>query len=70
MKRQNVQSSNISSIGYDSVSRTLEVQFNTGSIYQYYGVPETLYRGLMNANSHGTYLNQYIKKRFRYKQIS
>lgn len=55
-------SSNIASIGYDSISQILEVEFLNRAIYQYYDVPETLYDGLMSADSHGKYLNEYIKK--------
>jgi hypothetical protein len=61
MHRQSVTSSNISSIGYDQSLQTLEVEFNDGSIYQYFNVPNYLYSGLMNASSHGTYFNANIK---------
>ena len=67
MKRKKVESSNIASIGH---SPTLEVEFLNGSIYQYYGVPYDTYRGLMDAPSHGEYLDKHIKKGgFEYKQI-
>lgn len=70
MERQFVTSSNIASIGYDSTSQILEVEFRDGSIYQYYDVPESLYDGLMSADSHGKYLNEYIKKGgFRYQRV-
>lgn len=62
MDRKYVSSSNISSIGYDSMNQILEVEFLNGSIYQYYDVPESLYEGLMVADSHGKYLNEYIKR--------
>ena len=62
MQRQNVVSSNIKSIGYDPIRPTLEVEFKNGSIYQYFGVPQHLYQGLMQASSHGEYLDAYIKK--------
>lgn len=62
MKRTTVVSSNISSIGYDSQSRTLEIEFVDGSIYRYFAVPEGLYRGLLSAPSHGQYFDVYIKK--------
>lgn len=62
MQRQNVVSSNIKSIGYDPVRPILEVEFKNGSIYQYFGVPQHLYLGLMQASSHGEYLDAYIKK--------
>ena len=61
MDRKYVSSSNIASIGYDLKAQILEVEFLNGSIYQYYDVPEELYVGLMAADSHGKYLNEYIK---------
>ena len=62
MQRQVVSSSNIHSIGYEN--GTLEIEFNTGNIYQYKGVPRNLYTGLMTADSHGKYFAQYIKNSF------
>ena len=38
MIRQPVSSSNIRSIGYDSESNTLEIEFHSGGVYQYFGV--------------------------------
>jgi len=70
MIREYVQSSNIASIGYDASTETLEVEFLTGSVYQYYGISEELYCGLMNADSKGRYLDAYIKKGgFNYSKI-
>ena len=40
MNRKPVRSSNISSIGYDSESKTLEIEFHSGGVYQYFNVPE------------------------------
>lgn len=62
MDRIPVQSSNVASVGYDEGTSTLEIGFNDGSIYQYFGVPQHIYEGLMNAPSKGTFLNQYIKR--------
>jgi len=69
MQRVRVSSSNIYSIGYELSSNTLEVQFLTGSVYQYYNVPSSVHSNLMSASSHGTYLAAYIKGAYRYKQI-
>lgn len=70
MDRTYVSSSNIASIGYDTIAMILEVEFLDGSIYQYFDVPETLYEGLMTAESHGKYLYEYIKKGgYRYERI-
>jgi hypothetical protein len=69
MDRAPVQSSNIRSVGYDSASRTLEVEFHTGSIYQYFGVPEAVYQTLMRAPSKGTYFHDHIRDRFSLRQV-
>ena len=64
MDRISVQSSNIRSVGFEASSSTLEVEFNSGSVYQYLNVPESEYEGLMNAASKGRYLNRNIKGRY------
>ena len=70
IERTSVNSSSISSIGYDSQKQTLEIAFRNRSIYRYFGVPEHLYEGLMNADSHGKYLDRYIKKAdYRYERL-
>lgn len=71
MNRTSVSSSNIASIGYDAARRVLEIEFLNGSVYQYSSVPESLYNGLMNASSHGSYFDSYIKKGgFAYRRIN
>ncbi len=70
MNRISVSSSNISSIGYDPTSQVLEVEFNDGSIYQYSGVPQSVYDGFINASSHGQYLHQYIKDAYSCQKVS
>ena len=57
MERQYVSSSNIGSIGYDPENMILEIEFLNGSVYQYYDVPQSIYEGLMAADSHGKYLS-------------
>ena len=69
MLRARVSSSNIASIGYDSLTHTLEVEFNNDTIYQYFNVPQHIYEQFMRASSHGTYLNENIKDRYEYRQI-
>lgn len=70
MKRSTVNSSNVLSVGYDTTTSTMEVEFKNGDIYQYYEVPEGIYQNLINAASVGKYLDQNVKKRgYRYKII-
>jgi hypothetical protein len=69
MMRQPVSSGNLQSVGYDPNSQILEVEFNSGSIYQYTGVPGSVYQGLMGASSHGSYFAQNIRDRYPYTRI-
>ena len=69
MDRHHVASSNIGAIGYDSTTQTLEVEFLSGWVYQYYGVPEHLHQQIMQASSKGQFLNQYIKNAFPYSRV-
>lgn len=70
MKRAPVKSSNISSVGYDPVTSTLEIEFHHGGVYQYYGVPSQVHDGLMEAESKGSYFHNYIKlPGFPYKKV-
>lgn len=68
MNRTEVQSSNIKSIGYEN--GILEIEFLNGSVYQYFDVPQNIYDELMAATaSHGTYLSQNIKGRYRFARV-
>ena len=69
MQRYSVASSNIASVGYNSTSETLEVEFLNGSIYQYYNVSENMYDRLMTEGSKGRFLNTYIKNAYPYSRV-
>lgn len=62
MERKYVSSTNLKSVGYDEIHQTLEIEFVSGGIYQYYQVPLNVYIGLMNAASHGSYFDLHVKK--------
>jgi len=68
MQRMSVNSSNIRSIGYDPQSVTLEVEFTSGDIYQYFNVPEHLFQQFLHASSHGQFLNDNIRYNYRYQK--
>ena len=69
MERYTVASSNISSIGYDAGTETLEVEFLSGAIYQYYNVPQNMYDQLMQAVSKERFLNTSIKNAYPYSRV-
>jgi len=69
VQRQPVSSSNLKSVGYDRVTQTLEIEFQSGAVYEYYNVPVGVYAGLMQASSHGQYFHQNIRNRYRYRRV-
>jgi hypothetical protein len=66
MQRQVVESTTIASFGYDESTATLEIEFRTGMIYQYFDVPQTIAHGLTQAASAGAYFNESIRGAYRY----
>jgi hypothetical protein len=69
MNRIPVHSSNIRAVGYEPETRTMEVEFHSGGVYRYSGVPETIYQGLMQAASKGSYFHDHIKDRYPCRQV-
>ena len=69
MERKQVESSNISSVGYDEDTNTLEIEFHNGGVYQYFDVPFPVYDALIEADSKGQYLAQQIKGKYRYVKV-
>lgn len=69
MQRQYVDSSNLRSVGYDAEQQILEIEFASGSVYQYFDVPAAVYEALMSASSKSAYHSQWIKYNFRYLRV-
>ncbi len=56
-------SSNVSAYGYDKDTGTMAVQFKSGGIYHYAGVPEKVADQMQKAESIGQFVGQ-LKKNF------
>lgn len=70
MDRVAVESTNLSSVGYDEDSSILEVEFNDGSVYQYYSVPYYVFNELLTASSKGKYFHKNVKEAgYQYQRI-
>jgi hypothetical protein len=69
MNRESVQSSMIASLGYDSATSTLEVEFNSGAVWQYYDVPENVYNDMINSGSLGKFFHANIKGQYSESQV-
>ena len=64
MRRQRVDSSAISSMGYDARSSTLEVEFRSGAVYDYHGVPPKVWKDLLGAPSKGRFFSRSLRGRY------
>ncbi len=69
MHRDRVSSTVVESIGYDDESAVLEVEFASGAVYQYFDVPEQVYRDLMSAASMGKAMTSSIIGKFRFAKV-
>lgn len=65
-----IESSAVRTMGYDPESSTLEVEFSSGDVYRYYGVAFADVEALILADSKGTFINQVIKAKYRFRQIT
>ncbi|MFC4139303.1 MULTISPECIES: KTSC domain-containing protein [unclassified Microbacterium] len=64
MKRQQVRSSAIASVGYDPGTAVLEIEFRSSELYRYYAVPPSVHRALVAAPSAGRYFREHIRDRY------
>ncbi|GAB16798.1 hypothetical protein GOEFS_014_00400 [Gordonia effusa NBRC 100432] len=69
MRRNPVSSSSLASVGYDETTRTLEVEFNSGSAYQYFDVPMSTYTELTTADSIGRYFVEHVRDAYRHRRL-
>jgi hypothetical protein len=69
MLRHEVHSSELRSVGYDVPVSLLEVEFQSGEVYQYFDVPAEFVLALLEAASIGRYFNAHIRPKFRFKKV-
>lgn len=69
MERKRVNASTLRSVGYHAAKQLLEIEFTSGSIVQYSGVPPELHRRFMSAPSPGSFFQDQIDEHFASKRI-
>ncbi len=69
MERKSIESSMIRSIGFDSESSILEIEFNSGAIWQYFDFPESEWYEFENAESQGKYFNREILNQYAESRV-
>lgn len=70
MRREPVESTSVSSLGYDPRSATLEVEFVNGGVYRYFMVSRATWERLRAADSIGRFVNVVIKPHYRVVRVS
>ena len=70
MDKQRVSSSTVTSIGYDVRTRTLEIEFASGRVYQYHEVPDQMHAEIMQASSKGQFFNSYIRNAYAFSRVA
>ncbi|GGX95762.1 KTSC domain-containing protein [Litchfieldella qijiaojingensis] len=61
-----VRSSAIREVGYDAETSRMFIDFeDSHPVYTFCGVPEAVFRELVNSGSVGRYYHQYIKDRYQ-----
>ena len=69
LERQSVKSVILRSVGYDERTKVLEIEFHSGLVYQYSGVPLKIYTDLMRSGEIGKYFSDKVRTQFRTKQV-
>jgi hypothetical protein len=64
-----VESSTLATIAYERNRELLQLEFSSGALYRYFGVPPAVHEALLCAPSKGSYFNHAIRGRFPYSRI-
>ena len=63
-----VDSSQIRSVGYDSETETMYVEFKNGQVYRYLEVPQNVFNNLKNSSSPGRFFLSSVKQYYDYSK--
>jgi hypothetical protein len=69
LERHAVKSVILRSVGYDDSTKILEIEFHSGLVYQYLGVPLKVYTDLMRSGEVGKFFSEKVRTQFRTKQV-
>lgn len=69
MRREPVQSSAVSAVGYDPATNELEIEYAHGDVYRYSLVPPSVRRALLAAPSIGSFVNREIKPHYPGREV-
>jgi KTSC domain len=70
MTRKPLSSGKLKSAGYDESSRTMEIEFTNGDVFEYKAVSRELYRQLMASPSPSSFFEDKIDEQFSGKRLA
>lgn len=70
MDRKPVASAALASVGYDPDTGELEVEFRTGRIYRYSGVPSAMHEWLLRTRNKGVFVAHHLSGRYREQSVA
>ena len=62
-------SSVVAGFSYDSETLTLRITYVSGLVYDYLKVPERVYKEMKAYQSKGSFLNHYIKGKYKFRKV-
>jgi hypothetical protein len=65
-----VESTTLAAVAYGGSSQLLCLEFRSGAIYCYFGVPAPIHQGLLSAPSKGSYFNRNIRGRSPFQKLT
>lgn len=69
MNSTTVESRTLAAVAYDESREALQLEFRSGAIYRYFGVPAGIHEELLDAVSQGSYFNRVIRGRYAYRLL-
>jgi KTSC domain len=67
--RVEVESSSVSSVGYDAELSVLELEFRNGGVYRYFAVPASVHEALMRSESKGAFLSRQVRDAYPFVRV-
>jgi hypothetical protein len=64
-----IKSTNLKNTKYDTELKSLVVEFNNGTIYEYENVPWEIFTKFRMAESQGSFFSKNIARVFKYKKV-
>jgi hypothetical protein len=65
-----IKSSNLKSATFNTEDKSLLMEFNNGSIYEYENVPWEIFTKFRMSESQGSYFSKNISRTYKYKKVN